>query len=260
MALLHSSICKGQWGGEQQSVLMGITGRRGELNPMLEKILSKVRHILIDAHQRLSVESAAAIEQVYNDIVILNDFISQELYAVESNSSLDAINQKVARRGVFEQAGRKLEVLKKKKNYSKPSKTLEIKSSNTPVGNEDSLLQFLREKEVRDRLFNMTEAQILFLFGDSLFDGTNSVLLRAIMNAPAGLEPVSKETLKKMQQSRVGKVSPESANDRETARNLNSMVEEIFSLVKKELDNLRQKELPTILNPSKDSEARPFKF
>ena len=42
-------------GGEQQSILMGITGRRGELNPMLEKILSKARHILIDAHQRLSL-------------------------------------------------------------------------------------------------------------------------------------------------------------------------------------------------------------
>ena len=257
---MHASICKDDWGGEPQSILMGITGRRGELNPMLEKILSKARHILIDAHQRLSVESAAAIEQVYNDIVILNDFISKELYAVESNSSLDAISQKVARRGVFEQAGRKLEVLKAKMNYSKPGETLEKKFTNTPVENEDSLLQFLREKEVRDRLFNMTEAQILSLFGDSLFDGTNPLLLRAIINAPAGLEPVSKETLKKMQQSRAGKISPEIANDRETVPSLNSMVEKIFSLVKKELDNLRRKELPTILNPSKDSKARPFKF
>jgi len=227
---------------------------------MLEKILSKVRHILIDVHQRLSVESATAIEQVYNDIVILNDFISKELYAVESNSSLDAISQKVARRGVFEHAVRKLEVLKAKMNYSKPGKTMEFKSTSKPVENEDSLLQFLREKEVRDRLFNMTEAQILSHFGDSLFDGTNPLLLRAIINAPAGLEPVSKETLKKMQHSRAAKISPEIENGRETVCSSNPMVEKIFSMVKKELDYLRQKELPTILNPAKDSKARPFKF
>jgi len=227
---------------------------------MLEKILSKARRILIDAHQRLSGESAAAIEQVYNDIVILNDFIRKELTAVESNSSLDAISQKVARRGVFEQAGRKLEVLKAKMNYSKSGETVEFKSTRKPVEIEDSLLQFLREKEVCDRLFNLTEAQILSLFGDSLFDGTNSLVFRAIINAPAGLEPVSKETLKKMRQSRAGKISPEIDNGRETVCSSNPMVEKIFSMVKKELDYLRQKELPTILNPAKDSKARPFKF
>jgi hypothetical protein len=63
-----------------------------------------------------------------------------------------------------------------------------------------------------------------------------------------------------LQQSRAGKISPEIENDRETVRNSNSMVEKIFNLVKNELDYLRQKELPTILNPAKDSKARPFKF
>lgn len=229
---------------------------------MLEKIILKAGRILIDAQQKFSAESVAAIEQMYNDIVVLKDYISKELSAVERNSSLDAISKKAARRGVFEQAARTLEVIKNKKNYSALGDTLKVKLSDKPVGveSESSLLQFLREKEVRDRLFNMTEAQILFLFGDSLFDGTNSLLLRAIINAPAGLEPVSKETLKKLQQSRAGKISPEIENDRETVRNSNSMVEKIFNLVKNELDYLRQKELPTILNPAKDSKARPFKF
>ncbi len=82
---------------------------------MLEQVISKVRRILKDAQQKLSVESAAAVEQVYNDIVVLNDFIDKELDAVNSNSNLDERGKKTARRGVFEQAGRKLEVIKVKR-------------------------------------------------------------------------------------------------------------------------------------------------
>ena len=225
---------------------------------MLEKILSKARRILLDAQKKLSAESAAVIEQVYNDIVVLNDFIGKELYAVESNSSLDAKSKRAARRGVFEQASRKLEVIKAKKNYSELNETLKAKFSDTPVEaeNENSLLQFLREKEVRDRLFSMTEAQI-----QSLFDGTNPLLLKAILNSPVGFEPLSKETLKKMMhQASAGKTSPEIPDETGTECNLISMVEEIFSLVIKELDNLRRKELPIPLGQAKDSKAQPFKF
>ncbi len=82
---------------------------------MLEQVISKVRRILKDAQQKLSVEAAAAVEQVYNDIVVLNDFIDKELDAVNSNSNLDERGKKTAKRRVFEQAGRKLEVIKVKK-------------------------------------------------------------------------------------------------------------------------------------------------
>jgi hypothetical protein len=229
---------------------------------MLEKIILKAGRILIDAQQKFSAESVAAIEQMYNDIVVLKDYISKELSAVERNSSLDAISKKAARRGVFEQAARTLEVIKNKKNYSALSDTLKVKLSDKPVGveSESSLLQFLREKEVRDRLFSMTETQILSVFGDSLFDGTNPLLLKAILNSPDGFEPLSKETLKKMKPARTGKISPEIAGEQETLHNVNSMVEKMFSLVKKELDSLRRKELPTPLSQSKDSKKRPFKF
>ncbi len=229
---------------------------------MLEKITSKVGRILIDAQQKLSAESAAAIEQVYIDIVVLKDHINKELSAVERNSSLDAISKKAAKRSVFEQAGRKLEVIKAQKNYSALSDTLKVKFSDKPEGveNESSLLQFLREKEVRDRLFSMTETQILSLFGESLFDGTNPLLLKAILNSPAGFEPLSKEILKKMKPVSTGKLSPKIAGKLGTVRNLNAMVEKMFSLVKNELDNLRREELPTILSQSKDSKKRPFKF
>ena len=229
---------------------------------MLQKIILKAGRILKDAHQKLSAEPVAGVEQMYNDIVALNDYINKELSAVESNSSLDAISKKAARRGIFEQAGRKLEVIKSQKNYSALSDTLEGKRSGKPVEaeSESSLLQYLREKEVRDRLFTMTETQILSVFGESLFDGTNPLLLKAILNSPDGFEPLSKETLKKMKPASAGKINPEIADEQGTVRNVNSMVEKMFNLVKKELDRLRQKELPTPLSQSKDSKKRPFKF
>jgi hypothetical protein len=229
---------------------------------MLEKIISKAHRILSDAQQRLSADSVAAIEQVYNDIIALKDFIDKELYALECNSSLDANIKKSARRGVFEQAGRKLEVIKAHRKYSELAVTQPVMFSDKPVDvvYENSLLQFLREKEVRDRLFGMTEAQILALFGDSLFDGTNPLLLRAILNSPAGFEPVSRETIKKNQQTGAGELSLEIADESETQPNLKLIVEEMFSLVKKELDNLRRSELPTQLSQFKDSKEPPFKF
>jgi len=229
---------------------------------MLEKIILKAGRILKDAHQKLSAEPVAGVEQMYNDIVALNDYINKELSAVESNSSLDAISKKAARRGIFEQAGRKLEVIKSQKNYSALSDTLEGKLSGKPVEaeSESSLLQYLREKEVRDRLFTMTETQILSVFGESLFDGTNPLLLKAILNSPDGFEPLSKETLKKMKPASAGKINPEIADEQGTVRNVNSMVEKMFNLVKKELDRLRQKELPIPLSQSENSKKQPFKF
>jgi hypothetical protein len=225
---------------------------------MLEKIISKARRILIDAQQRLSAESAAALEQVYNDIVALKDFIAKELYAVEGDSGLDALSKKAARRGVFEQAGRKLEVLKTKRRDTE----LKVKFSDTPAitASEDELLQFLREKEIRDRLCGMTEAQILSLFGESLYDETNPLLLKAILNSPAGFEPVSKETVRKIQQSRAAKIRPEVADQPEKVPNLAYRVDELFSLLKTGLDSLRRNELPTQLNDKKESDEPPFKF
>jgi hypothetical protein len=227
---------------------------------MLEQIISKAHRILIDAQQTLSVESAAAVEQVHNDIVILNDFIDKELSAIERNSGLDDGDKKKARRRVFEQAGRKLEAVKAKRNYSDLSDAPEVKSVEKPLEDERSFLQFLREKEVRDRLFGMTEAQIVSLFGDSLFDGSNPLLRNAILNAPPGFEPVSKDAFKKMQQAGAGKIRTGIADELETVRNLNAMVGEMFSIVKKELDHLRRKELPTALTQPAGAKDRPFRF
>ncbi|MCP4627233.1 MAG: hypothetical protein GY850_27535 [bacterium] len=214
-----------------------------------------------DIRQKLSVQSAAAIEKLCRDIVVLNNFIVKELDTVENNSNFDEKRKKAARRGVFEQATRKLEVIKGQSQYTKTGELLEMKLKLKAMEEETALLQFLREKEVRDRIYGMSETQILSLFGESLFDGSNALLLNAIINAPEGFEPISKRTLKKIQQAAgAGKIDAESDKDIESVRDLNSVVAEIFSLVKKELDNLRRQELPSSLTQSNESRERPFKF
>ena len=227
---------------------------------MLERIILRVHGMANDVRQKLSAESATAIEDLCHDIISLNDFIMKELEAVESNSIFDEKSKKVARRGIFEQAARKLEVIKARRNYSNAGQLREMKLIDKPAEEKIELLQFLREKEVRDRLFGMSEEQILSLFGESLFDGSNALLLSAIINAPEGFEPVSKGTLKKIKQAGAGKINTVKDNSIESVQDFNFLVGEIFSRVKNELDHLRRKELPISLTRTKDSKERPFKF
>ena len=128
---------------------------------------------------------------------------------------------------------------------------IEAKLVNTPEKDADSLLQFLREREIRDRLIGMTEAQIKSHFGDSLFDGSNLLLLDAILNAPPGFEPLPEATLKKLRRIRAMKLNPEVASELETVRTLNSVSRKMLTLVKKELDSSRIKELPLSLTKRK---------
>ena len=225
---------------------------------MLEQIKSTIRRMVKDVQPKLSAESAAAIEKLDSDIGLLNDFIVRELVKVESNTRLDDKRKKDARRSVFEEAARKLEVIKASFRLSNIDDSSEVKLPEEPVEEKVTLLQFLREREVRDRLFGMSEAQILSLFGETLFDGSNTLLLNAILNAPEGFEPVSKEMLQKIRQA--GAVRIKAQRGIESVRTLDDMVEKIFGLVKKELDNLRRKELPKSLAESKGPGDRPFKF
>jgi len=225
---------------------------------MLESALSKVHRILEAARHNLSVASAAAIEQVYNDIVHLDHFMEKELAAIKADAELDERGKKKARRAVIEQAGRKFEVIKAKRNYSALNKTPEAKRLDAPVAEDEAVLKYLREKEIRDRLKNMTEAQVLSLFGETLFDGSNPLLVDAILNAPAGFEMLSAGTLKKMRQARAKKRSPEITAEPDTVRSLHDTVEKIFAIVQKQLDDLRRKELPASLTQSKTPGKRPF--
>ena len=214
---------------------------------MLEHIISKARQMVKDAQSSLPVESAAAIESVYGDIVNLNNLISKKLTAVNNDITLSEIAKKTARREIIEKAARKLEVLKSKRNYSSMIKQLETKIAAVPEKKEDVVLKFLREKEIRDRLVGMTERQIISHFGDSLFDGSNPLLIDAILNAPAGFEILPEEDLQKLREIRVKKMAPQVAAEIDTVRSLEYVIMQMFTLVKDELDRLRKKELPVSL-------------
>jgi hypothetical protein len=93
----------------------------------------------------------------------------------------------------------------------------------------------------------MPAAQILSHFGKSLFDGSNRLVLDAILNAPAGFEMLPEDTLQKLREVRTQILKPEIAAELDTTRRLNTLMEQIFWLVKKEIDRMRRKELPTSL-------------
>jgi hypothetical protein len=160
--------------------------------------------------------------------------------------NLDESAKRAVRREVLENAGRQFEVIKTKRTYATLDEKLEAKllNSSVPGKDENSLLKFFREREIRDRLFGMTEAQIKSHFGDSLFDGSNLLLLDAILNAPPGFELFPESTLKKLRWIRAIKLNPEVASELEMAREMNSVCKKMLTLVKKELDSSRIKELP----------------
>ena len=217
---------------------------------MLEHVLSKARQISEKARLILSADMAASIEQIYSDIETLINFINREMDIIGNNRNLDESAKRTARREVLENAGRKFEIIKTKRTYAALDEELEAELLNAPVPgkDEDSLLKFLREREIRDRLSGMTEAQIKSHFGNSLFDGSNLLLLDAILNSPPGFELFPESTLKKLRWIRAIKLNPEVASELEMAREMNSVGKKMLALVKKELDSSRIKELPVSLN------------
>jgi hypothetical protein len=217
---------------------------------MLEHLLSRVRQILEKAQVNLPVDMAASLEQVYRDIEILINFINKEIEIIENNRGLDESAKRTARRKVLENAGRKFEAINTKRTYATLDQELESKLFNTsvPGKDENSLLKFLREREIRDRLFGMTEAQVTSRFGESLFDGSNLLLLDAILNAPPGFELLPESTLKKLRWIRAKKLNPELASELEMAREMNAVSKKMLKLVKTELDSSRLKELPVALS------------
>ena len=210
---------------------------------MLKAVISRANYILKDAQQRLPVESVDAIEKVCLSIENLNDYVNQEMDRIAGNSKMDAVAKSNARRKVLEEAGRKLEVLKDKSNYSALVETTDEETAKINEPDESSLLQFMREREIRDRLFGMTEAQILSHFGTSLFEGDNQLLLNAILNAPPGFEMLSEHNLRKLRRLRTQKLPLGQTVKPESSRSATASIIEIFKLAKGELDLLRKKEL-----------------
>ena len=94
---------------------------------MLKDVISKARRTLKEAQQKHSIESAAAVEQVYADIKNLNTFINNEVDQIESDRNLNDRDRSNERRKIFEQAARKLELLKEKRTKSALIEQLETK-------------------------------------------------------------------------------------------------------------------------------------
>jgi len=218
---------------------------------MLKDAISKTRKALREAKQKYSAESAAAVEQVYADVKDLSTYMNKEIDIIDSDGNLTDRAKSNERRKVFEQCARKLEDLKEKRTKSALIEELEAKLADESGAEDESVLQFLREREIRDRLFGMTAAQILSHFGKSLFDGSNRLLLDAILNAPTGFEMLPEDTIQKLRQIRTQIVEPEIATELDMTRKLNFSIEQIFWLVKKELDSLRRKELPASFTTKK---------
>jgi hypothetical protein len=210
---------------------------------MLKRVISKANLVLKDARQHLTTQTADAVGRVKISIENLNNFINIEMDRIEKDPKLSDRERSAARRGVIEQSGRKLEVLKDRSNYSN---LIQESDPEMPVADEqddNALLKFMREREIRDRLFGMTEAQILSHFGESLFNCRNQLLLNAILNCPPGFEMLSEQNLRKLRRINVKNLTTKAGAKPEFDHNANASIMEIFTFAKKELDSLRKKEM-----------------
>ena len=214
---------------------------------MLAQAIAKIERLLEEAEQKLSKESVTVIQRIYRDVMNINNFIKKKVSDVEKDKNLDSIQKKTAKREAFERAERKLEILKDKRNYSAMIEEIEIKMAGSDEEEKISILQFLQHREIRDRLALMTEAQILSHFGDSLFDGSNELLLDAILSAPPGFEILSEDVLSNLRIIKAKKSQPDISAKIDTVQELKSETMQIFTLIKTELDHLRRNELPESL-------------
>ena len=211
---------------------------------MLDHLIPKLRFQLANAEKMLPEDGVAVVEKVYNDILLMRNFVVNEFQAIKEDKNLSERDKDNSRRQVLEKAITKLEILKSKRSASNLINELETKLSAAPPEVEDRLLKFLREKEVRDRLGAMSASQILSHFENSLLDGSNSLLLDAILNTPPGFEILPEKILKKLRRVRGKKYYPEIVAQLEAMQELDSILVKMFTFVRAELDALRRKYLP----------------
>jgi len=211
---------------------------------MLDHLIPKLRFQLANAEKILPEDGVAVVEKVYNDILLMRNFVVNEFQAIREDKNLSEIDKDNSRRQVLEKAITKLEILKSKRSASDLINEFEAKLSAAPPEGEDRLLRFLREKEVRERLAAMSASQILSHFENSLLDGSNPLLLDAILNTPPGFEMLPEKIIKKLRRVRGKKYYPEIVAQLEALQNLDSILVKMFTLVRAELDALRRKYLP----------------
>ena len=211
---------------------------------MLDKLIPQLRLQVAKAHKILPEDTATSVEKVYNDILLMRDFTMNEFQRIEGDPNLNENDRNIARRQVLEKAITKLEMLKSHRSAADLIEKLEDKLSQDPEAGGDRLLKFLKEREIRDRLAGMTEAQILSHFEKPLLDGSNQALLDAILNAPPGFEMLSPKIIKKLKRVRGRHYYPEVMEQLEAMQEMNAILVKMFTVVRAELDKLRRKYLP----------------
>ena len=211
---------------------------------ILEDVISKIRRRLEQTRPEITAESAAVLEQVFKHIENIAQFAKDEFDKINSDDSLDDKAKSTARRKALEQAARKLEVLKARKIDPTLVTELEKKLERVPEKKDLAIVKYMQEREIRDRLYHLTETQILSCFGESLFSGNNPLLLDALLNSPPGFEMLSEKVLDNLRVVRAQKLNPEVAAKLETVQTRHSSIASILDLMKQELDRLRRKELP----------------
>jgi hypothetical protein len=211
---------------------------------MLDNVIPQLRLQVAKAHKSLPEDIAASVEKVYNDILLMRDFTLNEFERIQADKNLNENDRNIARRQVLEKAITKLEMLKSRRSAADLIERLEAKLSEDPQANGDRLLRFLKEREVRDRLAGMTESQILSHFEKSLMEGSNQLLLDAILNAPPGFEMLSPELLQKLKRVRGKHYYPEVVAQLESMQNMSAIIDKMFTIVRAELDKIRKKYLP----------------
>ena len=211
---------------------------------ILEDVITQIRLKLEQTRREAPAESAAVLEKLLKDIEKIGKFINKEYNRINSDTRLNDKAKSTARRKALEQAGRKLEVLRARKTDPARGVERDKKSEKVSEAPPQAILKHLQEKEIRDRLYPMTEPQILSCFGQSLFSGGNPLLLDAILDAPPGFELLSAKVLEKLRAVRIKMLNSEPAIDPETAQSRHISIAGTLDHAKQELDRLRRKELP----------------
>ena len=122
---------------------------------MLDQLIPKLRFQLAKATKILPEDGVVVVEKVYNDILLMRNFIVNEFQRIEDDKNLSARDKNSSRREVLEKAITKLEILKSKRSASDLIIELEAKLSEEPASGDDRLIKFLQEREIRDRLSAM---------------------------------------------------------------------------------------------------------
>jgi hypothetical protein len=211
---------------------------------MLDKLIPQLRLQVAKAHKILPEDIAASVEKVYNDILLMRDFTMNEFQRIQNEPNLNENDKNIARRKILEKAITKLEMIKSRRSAANVIEKLEAKLAEDPEANGDRLLNFLKEREIRDRLAGMTESQILSHFEKSLLEGSNQLLLDAILNAPPGFEMLSPKLLKKLKRVRGKHYYPEAVAQLESMQDMNAIIVKMFTMVRAELEKKKKKYLP----------------